>query len=302
MIIFGPTGKVGSIVARIAQENGAKVHLAMRDTQKVIPGLSAEQERSGKFTRVQADLTNPDTVTTAVKATGSKRAFIYVAHGAPDHMRASIAALKTAGVEFVVFLSSCTVVGELKGISPSEVIPYMHAQVEINLHEIFGAEGYVALRCGYFATNMLWYKEGIDSGDVRLLSPSFKADCITPVDMGCVGGTILVNGPRNGQREVYLYGPQLFTKDEAIGIVGRAIGRDLKVTAINEQEGLELYMRAGVPKPVAEYVVRRYADTSSQSTINPFYEVGVENVQLYKGRPALRFEEWVEANKQLFTP
>jgi hypothetical protein len=70
VIVFGPTGSVASVVTRTAQENGAKVVLAMRDTQKPIPGLSIEQERKGGFERIQADLNNADSVAAAVKLFG----------------------------------------------------------------------------------------------------------------------------------------------------------------------------------------------------------------------------------------
>ena len=45
VIIFGPTGAVGTAAAREAGKRGAKVWLAMRDTNKKIPGLD---ETSGR--------------------------------------------------------------------------------------------------------------------------------------------------------------------------------------------------------------------------------------------------------------
>lgn len=46
-IVFGPTGHVGSAAARTAQQGGAKVVLALRDTLRPIPGLTLEQEGRG---------------------------------------------------------------------------------------------------------------------------------------------------------------------------------------------------------------------------------------------------------------
>jgi uncharacterized protein YbjT (DUF2867 family) len=40
VIVFGPTGNIGSITAQTASKKGAKVYLAMRDPKKTIPGLS----------------------------------------------------------------------------------------------------------------------------------------------------------------------------------------------------------------------------------------------------------------------
>ena len=110
---LGPRGAVGSAAARTAEELGAKVVLAMRDPEKSIPGIDSEKEKQGSFERVQADLTKPDTVRDAVNTTGAKYAFIYLAHGAPNGMKSTIEALKSAGIHLVVFLEQ---------FSPFEVI------------------------------------------------------------------------------------------------------------------------------------------------------------------------------------
>ena len=192
------------MAAQTAAEHGAKVALAMRDPNKAIPGLTKEKEESGSFTRIQADLLNPDTVAEAVKSSGAKRAFIYLAHGGSDHMKATIEAMKAAGIEFVVFLSSFTVHTDkpLRDIPPSDIIDYIHAQVEANLDDVFGPEHYVAVRPGAFATNLLRDKKGILAGEVPLYGGQWKQDWTSAVDMGRVSGTILVNGPKNGQKKV----------------------------------------------------------------------------------------------------
>ncbi|OJJ64762.1 hypothetical protein ASPSYDRAFT_84756 [Aspergillus sydowii CBS 593.65] len=300
VIVFGPTGSVASVVARTAQDNGANVFLAMRDTKKAIPDLTAEQEKADGYKRVQADLTDPDSVGAAIKESGAKRAFIYRAHATRDNMRGTLTALKEAGVEFVVFLSSYTIAGDPRDVEPSDLIPFIHAQVEIALDEVFGAENYVALRPGGFATNLLRSKKGINDGAVDLFAPDFRFDCITPGDMGAVGGKILVNGPRNGQRKVYLYGPRVLGHAEAILAVGRVLGKSVKIGSLSEQQALDEFDQAGIPKLLAEYMVRKSGATADETGGRAHYEEGVQNVQLYTGKPAQGFEEWVAENKALF--
>ncbi|KAJ5601722.1 hypothetical protein N7510_011256 [Penicillium lagena] len=299
VIVFGPTGRVGSVAARTAHEHGAKVFLAMRDTQKPIPGLSAKEEQAGGFERVQADLTDPDSVAAAVEKSGARRAFIYCAFGKPDHMRSTLRALKSSGIEFVVFLSSFTISSEPADVPPSELIAYVHAQVEISLDEVFGQENYVAVRPGAFATNTLRFKDAINAGEVKLFAPDFTFDLITPIDMGRVSGTILVQGPRNNQRKVYLYGPKIFTHQEGIGAIAKVLGKEVKFSKINAQEELDGHLQAGAPRPFAEYIVRITGGPDKGRRAN--YEEGVENVKLYTGKPATGFEEWVEANKELYS-
>jgi len=71
VIVFGPTGHVGSAVALSAHTFGAsKVVLAMRDTTKAIPGLTPDVESSRSFQRVHTDLADPASITAAVSSTG----------------------------------------------------------------------------------------------------------------------------------------------------------------------------------------------------------------------------------------
>ncbi|KAJ5203342.1 hypothetical protein N7449_005421 [Penicillium cf. viridicatum] len=79
-IIFDPIGHVGSTAACAAQQLDTKVVLTMRDPQKPIKGLRWRLER------VMADLIKPETIGSAVRTTGVKHAFIYLAHGTTDHM------------------------------------------------------------------------------------------------------------------------------------------------------------------------------------------------------------------------
>ncbi|KAF7715902.1 Uncharacterized protein PECH_005761 [Penicillium ucsense] len=301
VIVLGPTGGVGSAVALTAQKHGAKVYLAMRDTKKSIPGLSPTDEEQGAFERLQADLTDAQSVSAAIEASGAKRAFIYLAHGSPDHMKATLQAMRSAGVEFVVLLSSYTVWEKLQDVPASELIPYAHAQVEMILDEVFGTENYVALRPGGFATNLLRFKGGVAAGEVKMFDGHLKFDCITPGDIGRVGGTILVQGPRNGQTKVYLYGPQVITQREAIGIIGKVLGKEIKITTIGEEEAKAQYLENGLPKPIVEYfirVVKEHEEGEMQKRVH--YETGVDNVQLYTGFPATSFEQWVRENEDLF--
>lgn len=276
----------------------------MRDPNKEIPGLSKEAEQAGGFTRVQADVTKPETVTEAIKKSGAKRAFFYLAWGTPDHMKSSIQAMKDAGIDFIVFLSSFTIHPSkvLREIPAEDVIPHMHAQVEASLDDVYGSDNYVAVRPGNFATNLLQHKDGIAKGDVRNYGSHMETDSITPESMGQVSGTILANGPKNGQKKVYLYGPKLRTLREAIGEVGKVLGKDIQVTELNEDEGREKF-KQHFPPPIVDYFIRvlKMHDSVPVEDRMPNYEEGVENVKLYTGRPSMSLQDWATQNKELFS-
>ena len=304
VIVFGPTGAVGSAAARTAEELGAKVVLAMRDTAKPIPGLDTEKEKQGSFERIHADLTKPDTIRDAINATGAKYAFIYLAHGMPDHMKSTIEALKSAGIDLVVFLSSFTIQGDLKAIQPSEIIPYVHAQVEINLGEIFGVDGFVAVRPGSFASNTRQHAAGFQKGEVKIYSPDAIIDCIVPEDIGRVCGTVLAKGPQDGQKIIYLYGPELLSQADAVKTYAKVLGKDFKVVSISKEDAYKTFVEEHkLPVPAAKYMIDRAGRKATgqvQVFGYPVSEEQLSNVEKYSGRKATTFEEWVEQNKGMF--
>jgi hypothetical protein len=277
----------------------------MRDTSKAIPGLGEDSVESDRFERVQADLQKPDSVSHAVKTSGAKRAFVYLAHGSSDHMRATFEALKSAGVEFVVFLSSFTIYTDkrLRDIPTSEGIPYVHAQAEANLDDVFGEENYVALRPGAFITNLLEQQKGIAAGHVSLYGGEFEQDNIAPGDIGRVAGNILVTGPRNGQRKVYLYGPKILSRHDSIVRIGRILGKDIKITVLGRDEARNKYISYGLPESMATYMVEVLSSKGPDKGDGRFprYEEGASNVQLYTSRPATSLDDWVSENQALFS-
>lgn len=78
--------------------------------------------------------------------------------GTSKNKRSTIEALKSAGIEFVVFLSSTGNQGDIRSIPPSEIIAWTHTQVKIKLEEIFGRGSFVTVRPALFASNAMWWK------------------------------------------------------------------------------------------------------------------------------------------------
>lgn len=308
VIVFGPTGGVGSATARTAGALGARVTLAMRTVDKPISGLTAEVEKQQGFERVHADLTDASSVRAAAEQSGATCAFIYLALGMHDHMKSTIEALKAGGIEFVVFLSSFTVRGNLQDIPPSDIIPFVHAQVELALEQVYGKNNFVALRPGSFASNMLQYKSGLKQGQAKIFLPDGRVDCIVPEDIGRVAGTILAKGPQDQQRAIYLYGPTLLDQGEAVRSLARALGvNEPRIENVGKGQEDEAYKmlteNRGLPPPIAKYMISQL-DREIKGENQVFgYSVQQEelsNVEKYSGKKGTSFEEWVTANKVLF--
>ncbi|KAL2824931.1 hypothetical protein BDW59DRAFT_146915 [Aspergillus cavernicola] len=307
VIVFGPTGGVGSAVARAAHSHGAKVFLAMRNTSKSIPGLAATGEQAGRYERVQADLNNPDSIQAAVTKTGATYAFIYSALGtSPDHMRSTAEALKAANIEFVVLLSSFGIQGDIRAIQPDDFIAYEHAQVEISLEDVFGPQGYVAVRPAFFASNSLWWRKQIlEDGEVKWAFPDLKFDFISPEDIGAICGTILAGAVGDGQENpVFLVGPEKdLSVADAIGVLGQVVKKPVTVTKVSPEEGLQVMMaKSGLPESVAKILTESFAKASGNQGIlhAPQTPELRANIEKYLKRPATRFSEWAELNKDKF--
>ncbi|KAF2105142.1 NAD(P)-binding protein [Rhizodiscina lignyota] len=311
LIIFGPTGHVGSAVTRSIHNYGNnKVFLAMRDPQKPIPGLSREQEKERDFERIQADLRNPESIHSVVGTSGAKRAFIYLIHGSTDNMRSSIEALKSAGIEYVVFLSSVSVKGDLRSIQHDNHIPWVHAQVEIALDDVFGHGNFVAIRPAYFANNALWWKKMIaERGEVKLVYPQAKFDNITPTDMGRVAAAFLAGGVEVDEsvdepNSVNLCGPEMISQRDMWGIIGRVLGKNLKITEMDEKEALEVIEKEmGMPALVVPQLIaiyKRRAEEESEGRSGDWFQDAYmrskENVPKYAGTKPTTLEEWVKEN------
>ena len=302
VIVFGPTGAVGSVAARTAEELGASVVLAMRDPSKTIPGL--DPEKSTKFEKVQADLFKPDTVRDAVTSTGAKRAFLYYAHGSASGMRSTVEALREGGIELVVFLSSYTVRGDLKAIPDSDIIPKVHAEVELDLEDVFGRDSFVALRPGWFASNNVEYKSNVQKGEIKLFRPDATIDCIVPADIGRVAGTILAKGPQDEQRIIYLYGPQLLPQEEVLKTIADVVGKTIEVKAVPREHAIEFLMEERkLPEIFARYLVKYFEKASPPRREVFAYSLTEEeqsNIMKYSGTEATPFRQWLEENKQKF--
>ncbi|EHA28140.1 hypothetical protein ASPNIDRAFT_189113 [Aspergillus niger ATCC 1015] len=285
VIVFGPTGAVGSAAARTAQQLGTTVYLAMRDPTKLIPGLSVEKEREGGFERVQANFSQPDTISTAVAQSKAKHAFIYTDLTSSDHMRSSFTALKEAGIESVVLLSSFGIQEDVRNVSPEDHIAYVHAQAEISLQEA-----------------------PIQTGHVKLAWPAAPFDWISPEDIGSVCGTILARRAQGidlslTESYVNLVGAEQMGVGDAVKTIGKVLDKEVNVTEVDVNVALDsLVNESGLPEPIARSVLGFCESaTTGQSFIDsPRYGPAVGNIEKYLGRPATRLHEWVEVNQEKF--
>ncbi|KAK4149314.1 S-adenosyl-L-methionine-dependent methyltransferase [Chaetomidium leptoderma] len=305
---------VGSAVALEAHARGARVTLALRDVSRPNEWISPEQEHAAGLQRIAADLTDPAAVTRAVHQTGAQAAFIYAVRSS-DMMRGAITALRDAGIQYVVFLSTSQVrtagatKDDIRSIERDHFIPWQHAQVEIGLEEL--GLPHTALRPGFFASNPLriYLDRSTEPKQVQLLAPDVPHDPIDPEDIGRVAGALLVNprlyasghqatsGPTPRKDVVYLSGLALLSQSEQWDIINRelaAAGKpQVKVTHTTVEQYLRNLAARHVPEMVAKSLAKSMVETRALYAAED-YEKEKGNVELLTGRKPTSFEDFIK--------
>lgn len=298
VIVFGPTGAVGGAAAPEASKRGAKVWLAMRDTNKAISGITSEQERDGNFVRVKADLTDPETVKQVVQSSGAKAAYVYIVL-APGGIKGALIAMKEAGIEYVVLLSSFTVKkdADIREVHPEALITYIHAQGEVALEDIGIA--HTALRPGSFASNA--FKQGMDNSKTpceiyTYLEGKRTMDNIVPNDIGRVGGAVLVDRPTTAFKEIILlYGPTLMSELETCNTVKDLFPKEVKVVQQTPEEWAKRMTTNGVPPPAVKYLVKAQTEHDVELYSGSTPQEAAANIKKYSGYEPTSFADFVKA-------
>ena len=138
---------------------------------------------------------------------------------------------------------------------------------------------------------------------MKLFHPEAKFDYVTPIDMGRVSGAILAKGRQDGgDKTPVLFGSENTSQEEAVNIISKVVGKDIKVTSIDLEEGVKMNESAGMPPPLARYLAERmdHVGGGTAASHPDLYKEGVANIEKYSGKPATGFKEWAEGNKQFF--
>ncbi|KAF5702602.1 hypothetical protein FMUND_13416 [Fusarium mundagurra] len=303
-IIFGATGAVGRAAALEAQSRGAKVTLAMRNTKKPIPGFTPDLEKKLGFTRVQADLSDPQSIERAVSESGATVAFSYILFEAEDGLLGTYNAMKRAGITHVVLLSWFCVT-ENGGAKPSseadEILAVVHGKAELALAE--SGIAYTVIRPAYFSSNIRMLEEWdeVKSGQLELAHPDASFDYLAPEDVGALAGARVAATPPSKELVISQCGPELLSQRTAWNVVSEGLGMDISIKEINSDEHREKLRSRGFPEPMIKSAVERLADLARDpaSLYEPeMYKEASMNFRKYTGRQPTTFKAWVDKHRE----
>lgn len=257
-----PTGKVGSKVVKILQEQkDHELILLARDADK----LKTEASKGAEIR--EGDQMNPEFV---AEATKDVDALFWVNPGdmRSDNLRAhyrklaenAAEAIKANNIGHIVFLSSIGAhLGEGTG-----VVDGLHDSEEI-LKE--ATKKLTILRPTMFMDNYLMSLKHIaeDSKILLPVSGQARVPMIATIDIAEAAAKMLTGPAPEEPKVVPLHGPKDYTFDEAAKIISRALGREVKHVQVSSQQMKSALTGMGASENVAEKMTELYDAINSGS-------------------------------------
>jgi uncharacterized protein YbjT (DUF2867 family) len=251
--ITTPTGHIGSRVAQLVIQGGARPILIVRDPARLAPEVRAASD-----VRV-ADQNDPAAI---IEATQRATALFWL--NPPDFVsddpngayiekgRAAAKAIQENGIARVVFLSSVGAerrrgFGLIDGLGQTE--------------ELLDATGasVVHLRAGFFFTNFLMQLDGLKKGVYAAPLPAeTRFAFVDPRDIGEVAAARLLDSSWTGRHTQGVHGPEDLTTAEAVAAVSEATGHPIAFVEVPDEAFHANLLAAGLNKPTADGMLQMY--------------------------------------------
>ena len=197
---------------------------------------------------VKGDLTDPHGADLAAALDGVTAAHLITFAGTADDPYAQladgdgvVAALQRAGVERVTVLSG--------GESPLETA--------VKASDL---EWTILQPVEFMSGALDWAASIRDEGVVRTGFADRRSAMVDEYDIGAVAAGVLTRGGY-GRRELPISGPEVLTPADMVRIVGDAIGRDITLIPLTEDEAREQWRKEGFPDDVIDFFVWAHGNT-----------------------------------------
>jgi uncharacterized protein YbjT (DUF2867 family) len=273
-LVTGAAGNVGAEVVRALTAADQRVRALVRSGRPagLPPGVEA----------VAGDLNRPESLAEALA--GVRGAFLLPGY---EDMKGVLAEVRGAGVERVVLLSGSSAAS---GDSSNAVSAYM-----IRSEDAVRESGvpFTILRPFGFMSNALRWRDQLEAGDVvREPFADVAVAVVDPADIGAVAATALLADGHEGRIHV-VSGPQALRPADRVGILGAALGRELRLEALSDDEA-RTRMSAQMPVEYVDAFFDFYVEGSlDESQVQP-------TVREVLGREPRTFEQWVAAHADAF--
>lgn len=273
-LVTGATGNVGAEVVRALTAADQEVRALARSGRPAGLPLAVEA--------VAGDLNRPESLAEALA--GVRGVFLLPGY---EDMDGVLAEVRRAGVERVVLLSGSSAGS---GDTANAVSAYM-----IRSEDAVRASGvpFTILRPFGFMSNALRWRDQLRAGDVvREPFADVAVAVIDPADIGEVAARALLADGHEGRIYV-LSGPQALRPAERASILGEALGRELRLEPLSDDEA-RTQMSAQMPIEYVDAFFDFYvAGSLDESQVQP-------TVREVLGREPRTFEQWAAVHADAF--
>jgi uncharacterized protein YbjT (DUF2867 family) len=232
--VTAPTGNVGSFLVRNLVRAGLRPRVLTRDV------ATLDRRLHDRVDAVALDVTDAAAVLEATKGLDALY-LVLPSTGADDPAqayagigRSFATAVAENAISHTVFQSSVGAelrqgAGEIDGLAASELA--------LDDAAAGAGVGVTHLRCGFFFTNLLLQLDDIAAGVVPILWPTdHPLAWVAPRDIADVAAGLLLRPGGTGTRVRAVHGPEDLSWDEALAVVGEAVGREVRAERIADDD------------------------------------------------------------------
>ncbi|WP_283136152.1 NAD(P)H-binding protein [Rhizohabitans arisaemae] len=268
VLVTGATGTVGRQVVEQLVQAGRRVRALTRNPAAA--GLPPEVEV------VRGDLTDVTTLAPAFAGVTGLHTITFDGDGGPLQNGKEITELAVkAGVERVTVLGG-----------------WDRSTLEDALTE--AGLGWTHLRCVEFMANARDLADSIrTTGGVERFDLGRPSAMVHEADIAAVAVTALTRNGHAGKAYT-LTGPQALTLAEQVGTIAAALGRDIELRVLTEEQAREGMRAAGMPEEYVEFAVELEKNPPEEG------KAVLPTVEQVTGRPGRTFAQWVGENLHLF--
>ena len=279
-LVTGASGHVGGSLARQLHDRGHHVRALVRDPARAMG-------RPDAIERVVGDLDHPESVAKAVA--GVDAIFLMQVGGGTAQTTTVIDAARASAVSRIVLLSS--VGARLMPLDANPIGAALAAR-----EQVLRASGLdvTYLRPNTFASNSLWWRDGILAGTVVDPTGDGRMPTVDPDDIARAAAVTLTEDGHVGKGYT-LTGPDALTSREQVAIIADVLGREVDFRDVTPHEFAEAAIARGTPAAEAHLV----------EALNELLRAGraayvTDDVENLTGRPPATFRDWCERNADAF--
>ncbi|MGA5898451.1 NAD(P)H-binding protein [Streptomyces venetus] len=272
ILVTGATGTVGRHVVAELLARGHEVRALTRDAAKA--GLPAGVEVA------EGDLTAPGTLAPALEGITGLHLITFggAAYTPLETGPRILETARSAGVRRITVLH---------GGGPTPLEEAVRADGGIDWTVLMPVE---------FMANALEWVDGIvASGEVREPFVTRLSATVHEGDIGAVAAAALTEAG-HGQQEYVITGPEVLTVGDKVTTLAAAVGREITLVELTEEQALARWRAAYLPEDVIGFLLEAYGNTP---------EVGRTvsgTVEKVTGRPARTFAQWAAEHADAFRP